>query len=154
MSNLIKNIIDSCFLAKQITEMLPPLPVGMKPRHIHVIDAVCSLRSSQPSVKVTDISKFMNITTPSVTKLIKELCDLKALEKKIDSVDKRVTLIELTPLGELYYQKHVVDFQNKLLQSFKDIDETDCLCLVMTIKKIHAKMKLCLANDKLTQGEL
>ena len=35
-----KELIDSCFIAKKITETMEELPKGFKPRHIHVIDSI------------------------------------------------------------------------------------------------------------------
>lgn len=36
----VRSLIDACWKAKTITELIPALPKGMKPRYVHVIDAV------------------------------------------------------------------------------------------------------------------
>ena len=36
----VRDLIDVCWMAKRITEALPELPKNMKPRHVHVIDAI------------------------------------------------------------------------------------------------------------------
>ena len=38
--NDVKFFLDSCHAAKRITELMPKLPKGLTPRHIHVIDAI------------------------------------------------------------------------------------------------------------------
>lgn len=39
----VKKFLSACQEAKRITELMPPLPKGMSPRHIYVIDAVFQL---------------------------------------------------------------------------------------------------------------
>ena len=36
----LKQFLDACFDAKRLIEKLPDLPDGMKPRQVHVLDAV------------------------------------------------------------------------------------------------------------------
>lgn len=38
--NEVRSLLDVCWKAKTITELMPALPKGMKPRYVHVIDAV------------------------------------------------------------------------------------------------------------------
>ena len=38
--NEVRSLLDVCWKAKAITELMPALPKGMKPRYVHVIDAV------------------------------------------------------------------------------------------------------------------
>ena len=45
----LKQLLDSCFVAKRVIETLPELPPGMKPRHIHVLDAVHTLQEQTGS---------------------------------------------------------------------------------------------------------
>lgn len=54
-----KALLDACFTAKRITESMADLPEGMKPRHIHVIDAIHELGAD---VRVSDVSHRLNIT--------------------------------------------------------------------------------------------
>ena len=68
-----KELIDSCFIAKKITETMEELPKGFKPRHIHVIDSIYQLSKKKSDVRISDVSSKLNVTTPSITKLINEL---------------------------------------------------------------------------------
>lgn len=38
--NLVGELLDACFYCKQITELMPVLPTGIKRRHIHVLHAI------------------------------------------------------------------------------------------------------------------
>ena len=43
----LKKLLDTCFLAKKVIETLPELPKGMKPRHIHVLEAIYEITCKQ-----------------------------------------------------------------------------------------------------------
>ena len=62
--NNLKQLLDSCFLAKRIVETLPKLPHGMKPRHIHVLDAIDMIQATQKVCRVSDVSTVLDITMP------------------------------------------------------------------------------------------
>ena len=63
----LKQLLDSCFTAKRVIETLPELPPGMKPRHIHVLEAVHALQEQNGACRVSDVSARLNVTLPSVT---------------------------------------------------------------------------------------
>ena len=92
----LKQFLDACFDAKRLIEKLPDLPDGMKPRQVHVLDAVNEIQKKQGFCRVSDISSYMNTTLPSITKLVQELEERKLLVKQADEKDKRV--INLTPI--------------------------------------------------------
>ena len=103
----LKRFIDACGAARRIVETMPELPKGIKPRHIHVIDAVVLTGEKKGKVQVSDISRHLNVTMPSVTRLVSELEERAVLEKYADAEDGRNVLLKLTPLGESYYRRYV-----------------------------------------------
>ena len=80
----LKKLLDTCFLAKKVIETLPELPKGMKPRHIHVLEAIYEITCKQESCTVSNIRDRMQITMPSISKLIQELEALHLIEKEAD----------------------------------------------------------------------
>ena len=54
---------------------------------MHVIDAVRDLGQSNKTVKVSDISVYLNVTRPSITKLVNEKMDV--VQKIPDEEDGR-----------------------------------------------------------------
>ena len=52
----IKEMLDACYQAKRIREMLPPLPQGVMPSYIQYLDVIQSLEKQDVHVKVSDIS--------------------------------------------------------------------------------------------------
>ncbi|MEG0830190.1 MAG: MarR family winged helix-turn-helix transcriptional regulator [Anaerovoracaceae bacterium] len=138
----IKLLLDSCFVAKSITESMKQLPAGFKPRHIHIIDAISRLSDKTDEVRVSDVSHQLNITTPSVTKLIGELEEKGVVEKREHSLDKRVTLVTLTALGEEYEQKYVEQYHSEWAQRLTDVSDEDVQIVVSTLCKLAKAMPM------------
>lgn len=69
----IKEMLDACYQAKRIREMLPPLPQGVMPSYIQYLDVIQSLEKQDVHVKVSDISDELNIPRPGVTRTVKEM---------------------------------------------------------------------------------
>lgn len=139
-SNQIKLLLDSCFVAKNITEKMKPLPAGLKPRHIHIIDAISRLVEKMDEVRISDVSHQLNITMPSVTKLINELEGENVVHKHAQAEDKRVTLVTLTPLGKEYEQKYVEQYHSEWAQKLTDVSDRDVQTVVSTLSKLAKAM--------------
>ena len=100
----LKQVLDACFDAKRLIEKLPDLPDGMKPRQVHVLDAVNEIQKKQGFCRVSDISSYMNTTLPSITKLVQELEERNLLVKQADEKDKRVINLTLTEEGKEFVE--------------------------------------------------
>ena len=137
----VKEFLSACQEAKRITELMPPLPKGMSPRHIYVIDAVFQLSQCQEQVMVRDVSKLLGVTRPSITKVIQELEKLKVLTKIPDQEDKRIVHIALTPLGKEYYDFYVGGYHSWLAGNFQDISPEDLSVAASTIYRVLEIMK-------------
>lgn len=138
---LLRHLLDACFYGKQITELMPPLPQGIKPRHIHVLDTIHILQEKQAYVCISDVSSELRVTTPSVTKLIQELETFGAVEKHANREDKRITTLILTPLGLEFYALYIKDYHEKLAEILTSLDEQDCESTVRTLEKMYHLMK-------------
>lgn len=136
----LKKLVDACFLAKRIVETLPELPQGMKPRHIHVLDAVNEMQTEKGMCRVSDVSRKLNITMPSVTKLIQELETLGMLKKRQAPDDKRVALLYLTDKGMQCVQKHVLDFHSEWAEALGEISDEQAKETVYVIDKLRLAM--------------
>lgn len=134
--DLIREFLLSCQEAKKICELLPPLPKKMKPRHIRVLDAVHTLHEKNGIVRVSDVASEMGGTLPSITKLVNELCEMKVLEKTRSAEDKRVYHLELTKLGEKYYDKYVTRFHDWLSDELDEISEDDLVAAMRAIMEV------------------
>ena len=101
--NEVRSLLDVCWKAKTITELMPALPKGMKPRYVHVIDAVWHINEPNGqdtgTARVGDVSAFLGVTTPSITKLVGEMADLGLVVKHADAADRRDAHAHRTRLG-------------------------------------------------------
>ena len=52
----IKKVMDACYLAKRVRDLLPKLPNGVTSTRIHYLDTIRKLELKTANVKVSDIS--------------------------------------------------------------------------------------------------
>ncbi|AIF50764.1 MarR family winged helix-turn-helix transcriptional regulator [Pelosinus sp. UFO1] len=134
-------ILEALWLAKKAIECMPELPKDMKPSHIRVLNVIYKKYNQNGSVRVTDVSTAMQITKPSITKLINELVDIGTVKKTIADDDKRIVLVELSPFGKECVQKYVLDYHAKLAEYFSEIDQEKYLSMIETVEFIYQSMK-------------
>ncbi len=121
----VSELIGACYEAKRIIELMPKLPEGIKPGHIHVIDIIYQLQQTNGSVRVSDIAAALHVTNPGITRLVNELVEMKTVEKIQDREDKRVFTVSLTLQGEKYHKKYLEEYHNKIADRLKGISDKD-----------------------------
>ena len=91
----IKRMLDACYLAKRIRELLPELPDGVTPAYIQYMDVIHTLQkgNSDVNVKVSDISDMLKLPRPGVTRTVKEMEKLKLLKIKKTKRQHQVLLL-------------------------------------------------------------
>ena len=141
----IKRMLDACYQAKRIREMLPPLPEGIMSSHIRYMDMIQELQKQNDHVKVSDLSGVLNIPRPGVTRTIKEM-EKKGLVQKISS---RVTYLSLTEHGKELSEKYNENYFNELLPYLDAISDTEADCMIRTIQKFYDIMcERSIQNDR------
>lgn len=139
-SKSLKALLNACFTAKRITESMADLPEGMKPRHIHVIDAIHELSQRGADVRVSDVSHRLNITMPSVTKLIQELEQKGMLCKRGNGGDKRAILLHLTPKGLELESRYVIEYHAAWAARLSEFNEQQAQDTIALIHALHETM--------------
>lgn len=133
----IKRMLDACYQAKRIHEMLPPLPEGIVSSHIRYMDMIQELQKQKVHVRVSDLSDVLNIPRPGVTRTIKEM-EKKGLVQKISSPDDgRVTYLSLTEHGKKISEKYNENYFNELIPYLDGISDADADCMIQTIQKFY-----------------
>ena len=133
----IKRMLDACYQAKRIHEMLPPLPEGIMSSHIRYMDMIQELQKQKVHVRVSDLSDVLNIPRPGVTRTIKEM-EKKGLVQKISSPDDgRVTYLSLTEHGKKISEKYNENYFNELIPYLDGISDADADCMIQTIQKFY-----------------
>lgn len=136
----LRNLLDVCFTAKHVIETLPELPKGMKPRHIHVLERIDIVYEKHGECRVSDVRDELNITMPSITKLVQELEALHLIEKYSAREDKRVALLKLTDQGLACVKKYVYDFHNKWAGNLNFVSNEEAQKAVWIIEQLDRTM--------------
>lgn len=136
----VREVMDACYLAKRVRDMLPKLPNGVTPYHIHYLDTIRRLESSKDCVRVSDISEELGLPRPGVTKTLKDMEKLGFIEKKTTQEDGRVVFISITATGKDLVDKYVDQCFSELSVEFADISDEDADHMIETIEKLYEVM--------------
>ena len=96
----IKALLDACYQAKRVRELLPVLPKGVTSSYIHYLDTIEHLEQRGVRVKVSDISDTLDIPRPGVTRTVKEMETGGYLQKAASEEDGRITHLTITDAGK------------------------------------------------------
>lgn len=137
----VKRMMDACYLAKRIRDMLPKLPKGVLPSYIHYLDVIIELEKKGIQVKVSDISDTLKIPRPGVTKTVKEMEEKGYLKKQSSKEDGRITYITITDKGQGLSDKYNDAYFGKLCEWLSGIPEEDADCMIQTIETFYEVMQ-------------
>ena len=137
----VKRMLDACYQAKRIREMLPPLPQGIMPSYIQYMDLILSMERQGIPVKISDISEQMNLPRPGVTRTVKEMEEKGLLHKIASENDGRVTYITVTEAGKKLSKKYDEEYFTGLSSALSDISEEEADCMIQTIEKFYERRR-------------
>lgn len=133
----IKEMVDACYLAKRIRDMLPKLPEGVTPSYIQYLDIIHKLELQGIQVKVSDISNTLEIPRPGVTKTVKEMEEKGYLKKLSSEGDGRVTFVTITEKGEKLSDKFDRQYYGELSKYMDSISDADADGMIQTIQSFY-----------------
>lgn len=137
---LIKRMLDACYQAKRIRDMLPPLPDSVTPSYIHFLDVIEQMEKTGVSVKISDISDTLNLPRPGVTRTVKEMEQKGYLTKKPSEEDARITYLSITDEGKKLSAKYNEQVFDALLPDLHEISESDAENMIHTIETFYQVM--------------
>ena len=136
----LKRMLDACYQAKRIRDMLPQLPDGVMPSYIQYLDVIQQMEKKGIRVKVSDISDTLHLPRPGVTRTVKEM-ERKGYLKKIASPeDGRVVYLSVTENGERLSEKYNDRYFAALSAQVEGISEEDADCMIRTIESFYKIM--------------
>ena len=135
-----KRIMDACYQAKRIRDMLPALPGGITSSHINYLDALLKLEDKSDSVKVSEVGDLLGLPRPSVTKTIKDMESLGLIKKETTKTDGRYVYIKTTDKGKEIFNTYVDEFFDGLIKELDDISEEDAKKTIEVIEKVYVVM--------------
>ncbi len=121
----IKRLLDICSEAGHLEQLLPPLPKGITPRCVRVIEQVALLSEEKKDVRVSDISEMLDVTRPGITLVLRELAAMEYVTKTRDTADSRVVYVSLTEKGWALYHTAIEEYHQHLAKVLSDISDDD-----------------------------
>lgn len=135
--------MDACYQAKRVRDMMPKLPNGVTPTHIHYLDVITKLELDGAEVKVSDISDIsdeLGFLRPGVTKTVKDMERLGFVEKKTSEADGRYVYIRSTQSGRELVDKYVDEYFSDLGSALGDITDESADIMIELIEKLYEVM--------------
>lgn len=134
----VKLLLDACAEAGHLEQLLPPLPRGITPRCVRVIEQVALLSRQNGEVRVSDISEMLDVTRPGITAVLRELHEMGYVTKTRDSDDSRVVYVALTERGEALYRSAVEEYHRHLTQVLEEIGDEGAQALAKLVRRASA----------------
>ena len=135
--SLIKRMMDACYQAKRVRDLLPALPDGVLPSFIQYLDAIQTLEQQGIQVKVSDLSDALSLPRPGVTRTVKEMEAKGYLKKTASAEDGRVTYLSITEAGAQLSQTYDKQFFDALVPCLQGVPEADVETTIRTIEAFH-----------------
>ena len=98
------------------------------------------LEEKGKQVRISDISEFLNIPRPGVTRTVKEMEAKGYLQKMASPDDGRVTFLTATEKGRKLHQKYDEEYFSGLLPYFDSISKEEAETMIATIEKFYQIM--------------
>ena len=134
---MIKSLLDACYQAKRIRDLLPPLPKGVAPAYIQYLDVIGQLERQGVRVRVSDIGDTLDIPRPGVTRTVKEMEAGGYLQKAASEEDGRITYLTITNAGKKLSETYNAQFFAQLAPLLADLSDDDAACTIRTIEKLY-----------------
>ena len=144
----IKGLLDACYQAKRVRELLPALPKGVASSYIHYLDIIEQLEQRGTRVRISDISDALHIPRPGVTRTVTEMERAGYLQKTASEEDGRVIYLTVTDAGRRLSETYNAQFFAQLAPLLADIPDEHAVCTIRTIEKLYHVMserRICLA---------
>ena len=136
----IKRMLDACYQAKRIRDMLPPLPEGVTPSYLHYLDVMETLEQQGIPVKVSDISDALHLPRPGVTRAVKDMEAKGYLQKQASAEDGRVTYLTITGAGRALSAQYNTKYFRALVPYLDAISDQDADTMIRTIETFYQVM--------------
>lgn len=117
-----KDVIDAFERIERFTNNRPPLPEGVLPSYMKIVDWIYQL-SLKGKVKISDLSDALHLTRPGITRSCKNMEKLGLIKKSVNEKDRRIVYVSLTEKGTEYYFKYIENYYRHFSARLEKYDE-------------------------------
>lgn len=135
-----RKVIDVFEKAEKIAQSRPPLPKEILPSYLKILDKIYQL-SLKGKVRVSDVSKALHQTTPSVTRALCAMDTLGWIGKEVSSKDKRVIYVVLKEKGVEVYHTYIETYFQKLSLRLQKYDKEQLEVMIDCVNAIYADLE-------------
>lgn len=135
-----KRMMDVFYTAKRIRDRMPPLPEGVKPSYINLLDAMEQISRKQEKIRISDVADFRKLPRPFVTRTIREMEERQLVRKVMDVSDHRVIFLYPTERGKVLYRKYVQEYFDELTERLSDVTDQEVEEMAAVIGKIETRL--------------
>lgn len=137
MSSLVKEVTEA-FHQFAKSDWRKQSVSGIKSSEVRVLLCLKMLANeNEHGVNVSDISKRLSVTSPTVTQMVKSLMAEGYVERYNDPRDKRITLLRLTEKGEAAAQKAYERFAVVFTGLVERLGEEQSRSLIVLLNQIY-----------------
>ena len=136
----VKEMLDSCYMAKRILDMLHKVTEGGLPSYVRYLETIIELEEKNQKVKVSDVSEVLNLPRPGVTRTINAMEEKGYLKKETAKHDGRVTYVTVTKEGKMIFEKYNKNYFQKLALCLNHVSNDEADCMIQTIEKFYEVM--------------
>ena len=130
-----KDVIDAFEKAEKLAQGRPPLPKGLLPSYLKLIDYTYQL-CQKGKVKISDLADALHLSRPGITRSFSALEQMQLIEKKTSDTDGRVIYVALTQKGIMYYFHYVDRYYKQLSKRLTKYDASDLNTMIHRINLI------------------
>ncbi len=110
---------------------------GCTPSELKVLFCVAKgMKHNNSIITVSEISKILQVTSPTVTQILKKLESNDFVERRADEIDRRVVRISLTEKGLAVARQAREEFRASLDGLIDYLGEEQCIQLVDLLSKV------------------
>ncbi len=134
---LMQDVEEAFHLVSRMVKGAPKLPEEVEPGMLPVLAALRRIQDNAGKAKVTDISSYLRLTSPSVIRIVGRCEKAGFIVKWKDEEDKRVTNVRLTERGENLLTKTLDPYHERLREKYSQIPDEDWENVVRVIHQAY-----------------
>jgi Transcriptional regulators len=143
-----RKLIEMFMLFNKMNWNHQPLDLKQKHSELRLLVVIKRMgKGAAEGVKVSDLSKFLRVTSPTVTQLLNRLDEMGLVIRKEDPKDRRAVRVSLTEEGDLTAKKALKGFLDRMNGLIEYLGEEDTEQLTRLLKKTTAYFEQMNLND-------